>query len=82
MEQLSFSRNVTSPDESSLRQVAVSLLPEGVEVIVGRLNWAPIPWDKLDDVEHLSKVFWDLQVWEFRNVVELLAKALTYREHV
>jgi len=59
---------------SVLAEVAMTSL--GVTVTVDNKDSDKLSWAQLEDVEYLAGFFWELPVWQFRAVVDLLAQAL------
>lgn len=74
-----FVKTAMRPDEAHEVQFCVTLTQDLVQVAVGDTVRPSVPWDKLLDMDFVSDAFWMLRVWEFREVVQLLAKAHTAR---
>jgi len=77
--ELHFSKTLPIPGTDQTLYVTATLLPEGVKVTAGSGQLWDIPWDKVEDVEHLAGLLWDLQVWRFREVIMMLAQAARAR---
>lgn len=60
-------------------QFNVTLTPEGCDVAVGDAMRPSVPWEHVEDVEWLADTFWMLQVWQFKEVILLLAQAVPAR---
>ena len=76
--QLRFIQTVPCPDPAGQDGNFIATLNVvGVEIAVGEKVLGRVGWDRLEgeDVEYLADTFWMLQVWEFRAVVNLLARA-------
>jgi hypothetical protein len=77
--QLKFESKAISPDGTD-HSFEASLTSDGVEVIVASraVPWF-IEWSNVDDVEFLADEFWNTTVWEFREIIKILAEAFKAR---
>ena len=80
--QLRFIRRKQAPGSIDLAEFSASLSIEGVAINVPGKPLVTVAWGNAIDVEFLSDAFWDLQVWEFKTVVELLSQSLKARHLV
>lgn len=74
--QLRLSKHVIPPGKEKDAQVQIIAVgsPEGVMIVTNDTMRATVPWDKLEDMEHLADAYANLQVWQFRVAVELLGQ--------
>jgi hypothetical protein len=70
-----FESKAISPDGTD-HSFEASLTSDGVEVIMAsRANPWFIEWSNVSEVEFLADEFWNVTVWEFREIIKVLAEA-------
>jgi hypothetical protein len=76
---------INVPVHTDYRKVAVTPTEDGCEVFIEQAvdmadTQVTIPWEQVNDVEHLANFFPYEMVCVFRKVVELLGKAYKLRD--
>lgn len=78
--QLALTKTAIFPGSDENIQFSATLSPDGVKIEVdGPFVPRTVQWPELEDVEFLASLFWDAQVWEFREIIKLLAEAKNMR---
>jgi hypothetical protein len=78
--QLCLNKTAIFPGSDESIGFTASLSPDGVKIeVAGPFVPRTVQWHELEDVEFLASLFWDAQVWEFREIIKLLAEAKNMR---